>query len=79
MSKRNKKLSPIEEIMKRSEVAISAISNLLDNLKDTNESIEKEVGINNAKSVALELENNELDKQKCKNAKIISNFESLLN
>ena len=65
--------------MKRSEVAISAISNLLDNLKDTNESIEKEVGINNAKIVALELENNELDKQKCKNAKIISNFESLLN
>lgn len=73
------KLTPLETLQNRSANAVSVIRSTIDQLKATNEAIDAEHAHNDSAIVALNATNGALETLKADNAKVIANFENLLN
>ena len=73
------KPTPLETLQNRSANAVSVIRSTIDQLKPTNEAIDAEHAHNDSAIVALNATNGALETLKADNAKVIANFENLLN
>lgn len=73
------KLTPLETLQNRSANAVSVIRSTIDQLKATNDAIDAEHASNDSAIVALNETNGALEALKADNAKVIANFENLLN
>lgn len=67
-----------QKLHKQSQGAISAVVSLINSLKLTNEAIDNERKLNDSKIDELHKTQKDLETLKSDNARIISNFESLL-
>lgn len=72
------KKSALEVLQERSGNAVKMITDTIDELKNTNEAINDERAAIAERIAALNAEDNTLTDLSNKNAKIVSNFESLL-
>lgn len=70
--------STLEVLQERSGNAVKLITDTIDELKNTNEAIDKEKAAISERIAALKAEDNTLTDLSKKNAKIVSNFEALL-
>lgn len=70
--------STLEVLEERSGNAVKLITDTIDELKLTNEAIDKEKAAIAEKIAALNSESNSLSTLSAKNARIVSNFEALL-
>lgn len=76
---RNKnKETALETLQRKSGGAIQTVVNLINQLKEINDSIEEEKATNETKIHEIEITQQSLDELKNGNEKIISNFEGLL-
>lgn len=73
------KLTPLETLQNRSANAVSVIRSTIDQLRATNDAIDVEHASNDAAIVQLNTTNAALESLKSDNAKVIANFENLLN
>lgn len=74
-----RQLSSVEVFKQKSENAITVVRNVINSLKTTNEEVNSVVAENTAKISVLEQENKLLGAIVCSNAKVVENFENLLN
>lgn len=70
--------STLEVLQERSGNAVKLITDTIDELKNTNEAIDKEKAAISERIAALKAEDNTLSDLSKKNTKIVSNFEALL-
>lgn len=71
-------LTPLESLQVQSANAVSVIQTTIAQLQTTNDAIDKERANNDSAIVKLNATNAELDALKAGNAKVITNFKSLL-
>ena len=71
-------MTPLESLQAQSANAVSVIQTTIAQLQTTNDAIDKERANNDSAIVKLNATNAELDALKAGNAKVITNFQSLL-
>ena len=71
-------LTPLESLQAQSANAVRVIQTTIAQLQTTNDAIDKERANNDSAIVKLNATNAELDALKAGNAKVITNFKSLL-
>ena len=71
-------LTPLESLQAQSANAVSVIQTTIAQLQTTNDAIDKERANNDSAIVKLNATNAELDALKAGNAKVMTNFKSLL-
>ncbi|MBO5969868.1 MAG: hypothetical protein J6S14_15380 [Clostridia bacterium] len=71
-------LTPLEQLQNASRSAVFMITSTITELRGINEAIEREQETNRTRIAEIEETNNSLEKTKTDNAKVVSNFESLL-
>lgn len=77
--KRSNKKTTLAILEERSGNAVKLITDTIDELKRTNEAIEQEKNSITERIAALQGERDSLSGLRAKNARIVSNFEALLN